>query len=201
MIRSNLPLQYTFPPYSAACAADAVPDAGALNPPPDAPRWSHGLFHSLGSLQGDVRRLQGDMGRLQGDMGSLQGDMTTLRGDVGRLQGDVGRLQGDMTTLRGDVGRLQGDTAKLLCRTSAERLSAVGHNRLAANPDAMLVPVPHPDTGQLPPMSFPATIGILREMLAPLIDSLLIFYSITPAGDVNDRRRLLAAAIGCGPVC
>ena len=121
-------------------------------PSPDAPQWSHSLFHSLGKLQRNMERIQGD-------------------------------------------------TAKLLCRTSSERLSAVGHNRLAANPDATLVPVPHPDTGQLPPQSFPQTIAILQEMLAPQIDILLVFYSITPAGDVNERRRLLAAAIGCGPVC
>ena len=89
---------------------------------------------------------------------------------------------------------------KLLNRTSSERSSTLRHNALSVNRDASLVRVPHPDTGQLP-VNFPADVSAFRSMLAPMVDELLTFYSIPRVGDVEQRRRLLAEAVGCGHVC
>ena len=119
---------------------------------------------------------------------------------VNSIRDEMGKLQGDVTKLQGDVTKMQGDITKVLYRTSSERSSTLRHNSYSINPDASLVRVPHPDTGQLP-INFPANISALRSMLDLQVDELLAFYCIAPVGDVDHRRRLLAEAIGCGYIC
>ena len=85
----------------------------------------------------------------------------------------------------------------LLNRTSRERTTALDHNRLTSMCEHDLLPVPHPDTGLMPPAAdFPATVGVLRGMNSDAINTLLKFYGLPRTGDRLDRLHRLATAIG-----
>ena len=89
--------------------------------------------------------------------------------------------------------------AILLNRTSAARATALKHNSKAFNLDHTLIPVPHSDTGALPPpVGFPGSIRDLRQMTAGQVNALLQFYGLPVTGvQLIERRKQLAEALGC----
>ena len=118
------------------------------------------------------------------------------------LQGTVDTLQGTANTLQGTVDTLQTTVDKLTHRTSGDRAFSLQQNRLAMIESHSLAAVPHPDTGLLPPplLQSPTSVIELRNLTAPLIDSLLGFYGIQIQGTVGERRHRLAQELGCGHV-
>ena len=102
------------------------------------------------------------------------------------------------------LDRIDAAVKKLEFRSSRERNSALAHNVRTINGNDPLRPVPHPDTGLLPPLAleFPANLNALRSMRADAVDGLLGFYSIMQEGaPVKSRRRMLAEELGRGHAC
>lgn len=87
----------------------------------------------------------------------------------------------------------------LLHRTSSTRTVALKRNSKALDLSHPLVPVPHPDTGVMPPLeTFPVDISALRQMPSTAVNALLAFYDQPILGvSLVERRRQLADALGC----
>lgn len=94
---------------------------------------------------------------------------------------------------------LRADVTTLLHRTSPLLQSARCVNSDAAASAAPLTPVPHPDTGAMPPaaMFYPATAGQLRELTSPRVNALLAFYGLAQVDTLQARRDRLATCLGC----
>ncbi len=73
-------------------------------------------------------------------------------------------------------------------------------NLAAGDPQHPLTPLPHPDTGELPPDDiFPSTRNELMTLRAEPTDALLQFYGMTPAAGTphHERRIFLGQVIAC----
>ncbi|KAL4436112.1 hypothetical protein ABPG77_005560 [Micractinium sp. CCAP 211/92] len=68
-------------------------------------------------------------------------------------------------------------------------------NGRSLDPGARLEPVPHPDTGALPP-NFPANNRALNAMTYAQLGKLLAFYGEPVAGNTEARRKRLKIFIG-----
>ena len=108
-------------------------------------------------------------------------------------------LTASIAELKTTVDGIDATVKRLEHRTSMAFVNAREHNSFAQALDHRLVPVPHPDTGQLPlaDLQFPDTRGDFVTLREETLNGLLEFYSAVPRGDLEDRREQLGLIIGC----
>lgn len=111
-----------------------------------------------------------------------------------RVEDSLDRVEGGLTRVEHRLDRLE---SLVVHRTSLQFQMAREWNDRAVNTDCELMRLPHPDTGELPPLdSFPATRGHLMTLR---VDALLTFYDLRPEENISlhERRDLLGRILGC----
>lgn len=93
------------------------------------------------------------------------------------------------------LGGIEEQLQVLTNRTSSAVRLALQHNAHSPLPEHALAPVPHPDTGDVPP-NFPATNAALDDMSYAQLGALLDFYDQPVAGNRQARMRRLKTFIG-----
>ena len=196
---------------SSALPGQVVADGALPLLPLGTPLWANSLFYLMKDVNRklDAQNVQLDAQKVQLDAQNVQLDAQKVQLDAQKVQLDAQKVQLDAQKVQFDgqkiqLDRIDASVKKLEFRSATERTSALVHNGRSINGNAPLRPVPHPDTGSMPPaaLQFPGNLDALRMMQAALVDGFLDFYGILQPGlPIESRRRMLAEALGCSHAC
>ena len=106
-------------------------------------------------------------------------------------------LLAQVQALQDQVGQLQAQVTRLEHRSSDTLRVARAYNENAVIKGRRLWPVPHPDTGAMPPAGlFPVMRDDLHDIDDDRAVALLRFYGLPTSGSAKDRRCRLADCWG-----
>ena len=114
------------------------------------------------------------------------------------MQQQQAAMQQQQAAMQQQQAAMQQQLSQLMHRTSCAVATARLINSHATQPGHSLAPLPHPDTGAVPP-SFPATVEALRQLSAQASTALINFYNLgaTAPAALPARRKFIGHHIGC----
>ena len=122
-------------------------------------RDSHNSLSVAGAPQNTLQQILAQLGQLGAQLGQQSAQLRQQSAQLGQLGAQLGQQSAQQGQLAAQQGQLAAQLERLNHRTSPARTMALQWNSSTTQSTAPLQPVPHQDTGMMPPDGvFPATL-------------------------------------------